>query len=95
MPGQLVSDVAELAVRAVEDAHQLGGIRALDDMRLQGVKTTAPYYQEILRNPEFRSTNFDTSFVDNHPELLDYSVKRRPEEAALAIAAALAAHTGH
>src|SRR5690606_9012452 len=31
------------------------GLRALDDMRVQGVKTTAAYYQEILRNDEFRS----------------------------------------
>ena len=68
--------------------------RALDDMRLQGVKTTAPYYQEILRHPDFRSGRFDTSFVDMHPELIDYSVKRKPEELALAIAAAIAAHAG-
>jgi pyruvate carboxylase subunit A len=70
------------------------GLRALDDMRLQGVKTTAPYYQEILRHPEFRSGRFDTSFVEDHPELVNYSVKRRPEELALAISAAIAAHAG-
>jgi pyruvate carboxylase subunit A len=70
------------------------GLRALDDMRLQGIKTTAPYYQEILKNPDFRSGRFDTSFVDEHPELVDYSIKRRPEEAALAVAAAIAAHAG-
>jgi pyruvate carboxylase subunit A len=70
------------------------GLRALDDMRLQGIKTTAPYYQEILKNPDFRSGRFDTSFVDEHPELVNYSIKRRPEEAALAVAAAIAAHTG-
>jgi pyruvate carboxylase subunit A len=70
------------------------GLRALDDMRLQGVKTTAAYYQEILRNPEFRSCQFNTSFVESHPELTQYSVKRKPEELALAIAAAIAAHAG-
>ncbi|WP_110664856.1 acetyl-CoA carboxylase biotin carboxylase subunit [Salinicola halophilus] len=70
------------------------GIRALNDMRLQGVKTTAPYYQEILRHPDFRSGRFDTGFVPAHPELLDYSVKRNPEAVALAIAAAIAAHAG-
>jgi pyruvate carboxylase len=55
------------------------GLRALDDMRVQGVKTTAAYYQEILRNPEFRSGQFDTSFVDSHPELtrlLDQAPRR-------------------
>ncbi|KAA0019086.1 acetyl-CoA carboxylase biotin carboxylase subunit [Salinicola corii] len=70
------------------------GIRALNDMRLQGVKTTAPYYQEILRHPTFRAGQFDTGFVPAHPELLNYSVKRNPEEIALAISAAIAAHAG-
>ena len=70
------------------------GLRALDDTRLQGVKTTTPYYQEILRNAEFRSGVFNTSFVEAHPELLNYSIKRKPEELALAIAAAIAAHAG-
>lgn len=70
------------------------GLRALDDMRVQGVKTTVPYYQEILRNPRFRSGEFDTSFVDTHPDLINYSVKRRPEELALTVAAAIVANTG-
>ena len=70
------------------------GLRALDDMRLQGVKTTTAYYQEILRNDEFRSGVFDTSFVEAHPEPTRYSVKRKPEELALAIATAIAAHAG-
>ncbi len=70
------------------------GARALSDMRLQGVKTTARYYQEILQNPDFRSGKFNTSFVPNHPELLNYSDKRDPSEVALAIATAIAAYAG-
>jgi pyruvate carboxylase subunit A len=70
------------------------GLRALDDMRVQGVKTTAAYYQEILRNPEFRSGQFNTSFVEAHPELTEYSIKRDPSHLALAIATAIAAHAG-
>ncbi len=70
------------------------GQRALDDMRLHGIKTTARYYQEILKHPDFRSGKFDTSFVPNHPELLKYSVKRDPSAVALAIATAIAAHAG-
>ena len=69
-------------------------VRALNDMRLQGIKTTAPYYQQILQHPDFRSATFDTSFVDKHPELLQYSEKSRPEDIALAIATAIAAHAG-
>ncbi|UUY09564.1 acetyl-CoA carboxylase biotin carboxylase subunit [Pseudomonas sp. J452] len=70
------------------------GLRALDDMRVQGVKTTAAYYQEILRNPEFRSGQFNTSFVESHPELTEYSIKRNPSHLAIAIATAIAAHAG-
>jgi pyruvate carboxylase subunit A len=70
------------------------GIRALADMRLQGIKTTATYYQQILQNADFRSGRFTTSFVPQHPELLKYSEKRQPNELALAIAAAMAAHAG-
>lgn len=69
-------------------------VRALDDMRLQGVKTTAAYYEEILRHPALREGRFDTGFLATHPELLDYSSKRHPEEVALVIAAAIAAHAG-
>ena len=70
------------------------GLRALDDMRVQGVKTTAAYYQEILRNPQFRSAQFNTSFVEEHPELTEYSIKQNPSHLALAIATAIAAHAG-
>ena len=70
------------------------GLRALDDMRLQGVKTTAAYYQEILRDPDFRSGQFNTSYVDSHPELIDYSIKKNPSHLAIAIATAIAAHAG-
>ncbi len=70
------------------------GLRALDDMAVYGVKTTIPYYKEILNNEEFRSGRFNTGFVDAHPELLNYHVKRPPELAAAAISAAIAAHLG-
>ena len=70
------------------------GKRALDDMRLHGVKTTAHYYQQILNHKDFEKAEFNTSFVPNHPELLNYSEKKHPSEAALAIAAAIAAHAG-
>lgn len=69
------------------------GQRALDDMRLHGIKTTAAYYQQILKNPDFQSGKFDTSFVPEHPELMQYSEKRHPSEIALALAAALAAYS--
>jgi pyruvate carboxylase subunit A len=70
------------------------GQRALDDMQLQGIKTTAHYYKEILNHHDFKNAEFNTSFVPDHPELLKYSEKKRPTETALAIATAVAAHAG-
>jgi len=70
------------------------GLRALDDMVVYGVKTTLPYYKEILKNPEFRTGRFNTGFVEAHPELTRYALRRPPELTAAAISAALAAHFG-
>lgn len=70
------------------------GERALRDTGLAGIKTTIPFYLEILRSPEFRSGIFNTGFLEAHPELLDYSCKRRKEEVAAALAAVIAAHAG-
>ena len=70
------------------------GLRALSDMTVYGVKTTIPYYKEILKNSEFRSGRFNTSFVESHPELANYAIRRPPELLAAAIAAAIAAHEG-
>jgi len=70
------------------------GLRALSDMTVYGVKTTIPYYKEILKNNEFRSGRFNTSFVESHPELANYTIRRPPELLAAAIAAAIAAHEG-
>ncbi|HSG90512.1 MAG TPA: acetyl-CoA carboxylase biotin carboxylase subunit [Pseudomonadales bacterium] len=70
------------------------GRRALGDMRLMGVKTTAPFYEQILGDPEFRSGKFDTGFIPRHPELTRYSEKTRPQEVALAVATAIAASAG-
>ncbi len=66
--------------------------RALLDIGVYGIKTTIPYHLEIINSPEFKAANFDTSFVEMHPELIDYSVRRPPRELAAAIAAAVFTH---
>jgi pyruvate carboxylase subunit A len=70
------------------------GRRALDDMLIYGVKTTIPYYQEILKHPDFKNAEFNTSFVETHPELTNYANEIPPDLIAAAIAAAIAAHEG-
>ncbi|RMG29493.1 MAG: acetyl-CoA carboxylase biotin carboxylase subunit [Gammaproteobacteria bacterium] len=68
--------------------------RALMDMGVYGVKTTIPYYLEMLKTPEFQAGRFDTGFVAAHPELTHYATERSTREMATAIAAAIAAHAG-
>lgn len=68
--------------------------RALNDMGIYGVKTTIPYYQQILNHEEFQAANFNTGFVEANPQLLEYSSKTRPEAIATAIAASIAAQAG-
>ena len=70
------------------------GRRALNDMIVYGVKTTIPYYQQIMQHPDFRAANFNTSFVEQHPELIEYDTGLPKELMAAAIAAAIAAHEG-
>jgi pyruvate carboxylase subunit A len=95
IPPYFDSMVAKLIVSAStwEDTIKRGE-RALKDMGLFGIKTTIPYYLQILRHPEFRTANFNTGFVEQHPELVNYSNKPRPEVLASVIAAVMAAHTG-
>ena len=70
------------------------GKRALNDIVVFGVKTTIPYYLEIMNNKQFKEANFNTSFLDDHPELINYQSQFPPELMAAAISAAIAAHEG-
>lgn len=70
------------------------GRRALNDMIVYGVKTTIPYYQQIMQHPDFRAADFNTSFVESHPELIEYDTGLPKDLIAAAIAAAIAAHEG-
>ncbi len=40
-------------------------IRALDEFIIEGVKTTIPFHQEVLRSPEFLDGKFGTDFIKN------------------------------
>jgi len=68
--------------------------RALMDTGVDGVKTTIPYYAEILKSPGFRSARFDTGYVEDHPELLNYAAGQRQHDRVAALAAVIVAHAG-
>ncbi|MGD8642966.1 MAG: acetyl-CoA carboxylase biotin carboxylase subunit [Chromatiales bacterium] len=95
IPPHYDSMCAKLVVWALDWEEALNrSRRALRDIGVYGVKTTIPYYQEILKCEDFRRGEFDTGFVEAHPELTRYSVRRTTRELTSVIAAAIAAHRG-
>jgi len=40
--------------------------RAFEEFNVEGIKTTIPFHQQVLKNEDFISGNFDTSFIDKH-----------------------------
>ncbi len=96
VPPYFDSMCAKLTVWALtwEEVVERGRRTLKDDMLIYGVKTTIPYYLEILKHPDFRNADFNTGFVESHPELVNYVVRIPPELRAAAIAAAVAAHEG-
>ncbi|WP_090206696.1 acetyl-CoA carboxylase biotin carboxylase subunit [Ectothiorhodospira magna] len=95
IPPHYDSMCAKLVVWAMDwDSLIRRARRALGDMGVYGVKTTIPYHLEILNSEAFRQGSFDTGYVDAHPELTDYSVRRPTRELAAVIAAAITAHKG-
>ena len=38
--------------------------RALSEYVIEGVKTTIPFHQQLMRNEDFRKGNFTTKFLD-------------------------------
>ena len=50
--------------------------RALDELVIEGVRTTAPFHKMMMEHEAFLSGNFDTQFVDTHEWL-----SRLPAEA--------------
>jgi pyruvate carboxylase subunit A len=69
--------------------------RALHDTGVYGVKTTIPYYLEVLQVESFRARRFDTGFVEEHPQLVNYKTSRPARELAAVAAAAVAAYAGY
>lgn len=46
--------------------------RSLNGFVIAGVKTTIPYYKQIVQDPDFIEQRFDTSFIETHQHLLEY-----------------------
>ena len=47
--------------------------RALNEYSIGGLKTTIPFFKQIIKHPKFRSADFDTMFIHRAPELMCYT----------------------
>jgi acetyl-CoA carboxylase biotin carboxylase subunit len=68
--------------------------RALRGFLIIGVKTTIPYFQQIINEPDFIQMKFDTSYIDRHPHLLGYEEDEREFHKIARLIAEINAH-GH
>jgi len=64
--------------------------RALDELVVVGVETSAPFHRRVLEEPEFRAGRIDIRYLERHGELLE---QRHPDETvrAAVLAAAMLA----
>ncbi len=47
--------------------------RALREYYIGGLKTTIPFFRQVLRHPKFQASDFDTNFIAKHPEIMHYT----------------------
>ncbi|RMH16480.1 MAG: acetyl-CoA carboxylase biotin carboxylase subunit [Gemmatimonadetes bacterium] len=64
--------------------------RALDELEIGGVDTSADFHRRVMREPDFRAGDLSIRYLDEHPELLEPAPLDDP--LAVAVAAALVEH---
>lgn len=69
--------------------------RALSEMIIYGVKTTIPFYLEILETEKFNQANITTNFIDEHPQLMHYPERTSRHFIATVLAAACVNYYGY
>ncbi len=47
--------------------------RALGEYIIGGIKTTIPFFRQVLNHPQFRKADFNTNFIAQTPELMQYT----------------------
>ena len=66
IPPYYDSLIAKLIVRAQTRDECLAKMeRALDEFIVEGIKTTIPFHQKLMRNADFRAGNFNTGFLSH------------------------------
>lgn len=69
--------------------------RALSEMIIYGVKTTIPFYLEILKTDKFKQADINTGFIDQHPQLMHYPERSSKHFVATVLSAACVNYYGY
>jgi len=65
VPPYYDSMIAKVIVRANDRAEAIARMaRALDEFVVEGIKTTIPFHKQLMRNEQFKSGHYNTSFID-------------------------------
>ena len=65
--------------------------RALDELVIAGVETSAPFHRRVMDEKDFQSGDFSIRYLEEHPDLLEPEAADE-EWVAAAVAAALLEH---
>ena len=92
-PSQYDSAAALLIAYGPEWSKVLGIMkRALGEYVIGGIKTTIQFHRQIIAHPRFRSGDYDTNFVANTPELMNYMDKESEAVRLSRLVAEISAH---
>jgi acetyl/propionyl-CoA carboxylase alpha subunit len=76
VPPNYDSLLAKLIVHGSDRAEAIArASRALREFVVVGPATTISYHRAILDNPDFRSGNLNTRFIEDHPDLVERAKK--------------------
>jgi pyruvate carboxylase len=51
-------------------------LRTLKEFRIRGVKTNIPFLENVVQDSDFLSGRYNTTFIDNKPELFNFQKKK-------------------
>lgn len=51
-------------------------VRNLQEFRIRGIKTNIPFLENVVKHENFRTGEYDTSFIDTTPELFIFPVSK-------------------
>ncbi len=67
IPPNYDSLIAKMIVWGTDRIHAIRRAkRALEEFKIEGIKTTIPFHQKVLENEKFIEGDFDTSFIDKN-----------------------------